>query len=386
MKIYFLLFFYLFCVFPSFLFSEDGPEQTEEAEPRVIAPIRDYYRFKTETGQGFRFPESTKLWFGGDVMFNWGVRDSIRKDDPSFAFRSFTGLLASMDYRVLNLETPILRKQPSADKLKSYVFYGTGEDLSILKELQIDGVTLGNNHTMDFGEPGLKDTLSLLAENKISSAGAGDNESLAMVPLLYKSIDNEFRIFSFSDTGETRLFAGPRNPGAAYFRVGVAERLARKTKPNQVNILAVHWGVEYNPEPTETQRKAAKYLIGAGYQAIIGHHPHIPQGIEVFPKGVVIYSLGNFFFGSKNQYLKHNISAVLHFQKGILAVVEVIPIFGRHQSMSGDHFFSPLGPKEADEFLKEYAFLCKNLGTELVISGGRGYVFLDKELKAKLNP
>lgn len=66
--------------------------------------------------------------------------------------------------------------------------------------------------------------------------------------------------------------------------------------------------------------------------------------------------------------------------------MEVIPIFGRHQSMSGDHFFSPLGPKEADEFLKEYAFLCKNLGTELVISGGRGYVFLDKELKAKLNP
>jgi len=386
MKFYFCGFIFLFLSVPSFLFSENELEPLDPPEPAVNAPIHDYYRFKTETGQGYRIPDSTKLWFGGDVMFNWGVRDSIRSSDPVFAFRSFTSLLSSMNYRVLNLETPILRKTPGADKLKSYVFYGTREDLSILKELQIDGVTLGNNHTMDFGEPGLQDTLSLLEEYKIPSSGAGLNETEAMVPLLYKSVDREFRIFSFSDTGETRLFANGKTPGAAYFRVGVAERLIRKSKPNQTNILAVHWGVEYSPEPTDIQRKAAKYLIGAGYQAIIGHHPHIPQGIEVFPKGVVVYSLGNFFFGSKNQYLKHNISVVLHFQKGILTVVEVIPIFGRHQTMSGDHFFSPLGPKEAEEFLKEYAFLCKNLGTELVISGGRGYVFLDKELKAKLNP
>jgi poly-gamma-glutamate synthesis protein (capsule biosynthesis protein) len=144
--------------------------------------------------------------------------------------------------------------------------------------------------------------------------------------------------------------------------------------------------VEYSPYPTEEQRKAAKYLVGAGYKVILGHHPHVPQGIEVFPNGIVIYSLGNFLFGSKNQYLKHNITAVLHFEKEKLLAVEVIPVFGKHQSADGLHYFYPLGPIEAENFLKEYAILCKQLGTNLIISGGRGYVFLEDDPNARLNP
>jgi poly-gamma-glutamate synthesis protein (capsule biosynthesis protein) len=364
----------------------DVPEPVEEYETILTPPYEDYYRYKTVTGTGYRLKNTTKIWVGGDVMFNWGVRDAMKGDDPVLPFRSFTSLLYNMDYRMLNLETPILHKTPTLDKMKSYVFYGEQKDLRVLTALQIDGVFLGNNHTMDLGETGLKDTLLSLEETKISYAGAGRNEEESLRPLTFKKENMEYRTFSFSDIGETRLFAGPKNPGAAYFRVPVAERLIRKSKPNQVNMLSLHWGVEYSPEPTEVQRKTAKYLVGAGYQVILGHHPHIPQGIEVFPKGIVIYSLGNFLFGSKNLYLKHNISVVLHFTGGQLVCAEIIPVFGKHQSMSGDQYFFPLGALEAEEFLREYALLCKNLGTELVISGGRGYVFLDKELKAKVNP
>ncbi|TGN18173.1 CapA family protein [Leptospira idonii] len=361
-------------------------EETEDFETILLPPVEDYYRFKTDTGSGYKITGTTKVWVGGDVMFNWGVRDAMRAPDPLLAFRSFSSWLSGMDYRFLNLETPVLKKAPSADKMKSYVFYGEKDDLNLLKDMKIDGVSLANNHTMDFGETGLFETLSLLDEYKIPYSGAGKNEAESLKPLSFTTHGKEFRIFSFSDTGETRLFSGPRSPGAAYFRVSTAERLIKKSKQNHVNLLSLHWGVEYSPEPTDVQRKTAKYLVQAGYQAIIGHHPHIPQGIEVFPKGVVIYSLGNFFFGSKNQYLKHNISAILHFKNGTLVCVEVVPVFGKHQTVQGGLYFSPLGPKEAEEFLKEYSVLCKNLGTDLEISGGRGYVFLDKELKAKLNP
>ncbi|MDF3819232.1 CapA family protein [Leptospira sp. 96542] len=369
----------------SFVFALDEPEPIEQPIP---LPIKSLYKFKTASGKGFEFPNSTKIWVGGDVMFNWGVRDSMRSKDPYFPFRSFFSYLKQFDFRLLNLETPILKKTPSVDQLKSYVFYGERRDLTVLKLLGIDGVFLGNNHTMDFGEQGLSDSLALLKEHSIPYSGAGMNLEESLSPIVLHKFEREYRIFSFSDTGETRLFSGPRQAGAAYFRVGTAERLIQKSKPHQTNILSVHWGVEYDPIPTETQKRAAKYLIGAGYKVIIGHHPHIPQGIEVFPKGVVIYSLGNFLFGSKNQYLKHNISAVLHFDNvsGNLLCVEVIPIFGKHQTAAGDHYFYPLGPHEAEEFLREYAVLCKQLGTNLVISGGKGYVFFDKELNAKLNP
>jgi len=364
----------------------DEPEPSEEYESLLIPPYQDYYRYKTSTGSGYRLENTTKIWVGGDVMFNWGVRDAMKGEDPILPFRSFTSLLYNMDYRMLNLETPILHTTPTLDKIKSYVFYGEKKDLRVLTALQIDGVFLGNNHTMDLGESGLKDTLLSLEETKISYAGAGKNEEESLRPLIFKKDNFEYRTFSFSDIGETRLFSGPKSPGAAYFRVGIAEKLIRRTKPNQVNLLSLHWGVEYNPEPTEVQRKTAKYLIAAGYQVILGHHPHIPQGIEVFPKGIVIYSLGNFLFGSKNLYLKHNISVVLHFSGAKLLCVEIIPVFGKHQTMSGEQYFFPLAANEAEDFLREYALLCKNLGTELVLSGGRGYVFLDKELKAKVNP
>ncbi|TGK92081.1 CapA family protein [Leptospira brenneri] len=375
--------FSLIIVFPLFVFSADLPESEES---KLELPISDLYRFRTETGETIQYSKSTKLWFGGDVMFNWGVRDSMRTEDAYFPFRSFFSFLKNFDFRFLNLETPILHKTPSADQRKSYVFFGERKDLMVLRMFGVDGVFLGNNHTMDFGENGLSDTLELLDEFGIQHAGAGKNTDEALVPITVTKQNTEYRIFSFSDTGETRLFSGFKSPGAAYFRVATAERLIKKTKPNQVNLLSVHWGVEYNPLPMDTERNAAKYLIGAGYKVIIGHHTHVPQGIEVFPKGVVIYSLGNFLFGSKNQYLKHNISVVLHFDGDKLLFVEVIPVFGKHQTTSGDHYFFPLDPKESENFLKEYSVLCKQLGTELVISGGRGYVFLDKELKAKLKP
>ncbi|TGM82578.1 CapA family protein [Leptospira levettii] len=370
-------------LFPILLFSADFPEHLEDP---LELPTKYLYQFQTETGESLQVANSTKLWFGGDVMFNWGVRDSMRSEDVFFPFRSFFRYLDQFDFRFINLETPILHKAPTADQRKSYVFYGERRDLTVLRALGINGVFLGNNHTMDFGENGLFETLDLLDEFKIFHTGAGKNTDHALQPILVKKGNTEFRLFSFSDTGETRLFSGTNSPGAAYFRVATAEKLIKKTKPGQVNVLSVHWGVEYNPTPMDTERNAAKYLINAGYKVIIGHHPHVPQGIEVFPKGIVVYSLGNFFFGSKNQYLKHNISVVTHFEGDKLLFVEVIPVFGKHQNLPGDHYFFPLGPREAETFLKEYAILCKQLGTELVISGGRGYVFFEKELKAKLKP
>ncbi|GBF48732.1 bacterial capsule synthesis protein [Leptospira ryugenii] len=373
------------CVSFSFLGADD-PDPIEPPEPNIQAPYEDYYRFQTSSGTGYRIEGTTKIWVGGDVMFNWAVRDSMKGEDPLLPFRSFTSLLSNMHFRMLNLETPILEKKPNPDKLKSYVFYGVKSDLQILKTMGIDSVFLGNNHTMDLGEEGLRETIRILSDSNLKWAGAGLTEEESYRPIVYQREGIEYRVFSFSDVGETRLFANHKSPGAAYFRVGVAERLVQKTRSNQTNILSLHWGVEYSPEPTEVQRRTAKYLVNEGYQVIVGHHPHVPQGIEVFPKGVAIYSLGNFLFGSKNSYLKHNISLVLHYQGAKLVCLEIIPIFGKHQLVPGEAYFSPLFGKEADDFLKEYAVQCKNLGTELIVSGGRAYVFLDKELKAKVKP
>jgi hypothetical protein len=199
------IFFFLFLVF-CFHLSSDVPDPQEDYEPILIPPYEDYYRYRTATGTGFRFKNTTKIWVGGDVMFNWGVRDAMKGEDPVLPFRSFTSLLYNMDYRMLNLETPILHTTPTLDKLKSYVFYGEKKDLRVLTALQIDGVFLGNNHTMDLGESGLKDTLLSLEETKISYAGAGKTEEESLRPLIFKKIIMSIVPFPFLILGRLACF------------------------------------------------------------------------------------------------------------------------------------------------------------------------------------
>ncbi|HNC00055.1 MAG TPA: CapA family protein, partial [Leptospiraceae bacterium] len=134
--------------------------------------------------------------------------------------------------------------------------------------------------------------------------------------------------------------------------------------------------VEYSPEPTKEQIKQGHELINSGFTAIIGHHPHIPQGIEKYKNGIIIYSLGNFLFGSRNQYLNHNIAVMLHFENNELIFCEVIPIFGKFQD--AEHIVRPLPYSEAEDFLHEYSILCQNLNTKLEIKNGRGYIYIKK--------
>lgn len=194
-----------------------GADIPESVEPKLDLPIQNLYHFRTETGETIQYPKSTKLWFGGDVMFNWGVRDSMRSEDPYFPFRSFSSYLTLFDFRFLNLETPILHKTPSADQRKSYVFFGERRDLTVLRMLGIDGVFLGNNHTMDFGENGLYDTLELLDEFGIRHTGAGKNTDEALVPITVSKQNTEYRIFLFLIQGKRGCFREPNLRGPHTF-------------------------------------------------------------------------------------------------------------------------------------------------------------------------
>lgn len=365
---------FLFSVVVNFIFFV-SPLIAKEVEPKPELPTREFYRYKMTSGEPLHIKGTTRFWIGGDVMFNWGVRESMLEEDKMTPFRSLSPILQDMDLVMLNLETPILEKKPAVDKIKPYVFFAEPKNLSILKELGVQLVFLGNNHTMDFGAQGLEETLEHTKVNKIASVGAGKNLREAFKPFVWKKNKSEFAIYSVSGVGESRLFAGPNRPGVAPLNSEfLKEEVGGK---NRISILSFHWGVEYSPMPTPEQRQLAKELFQSGAKVIVGHHPHVPQGIEVFPGGgVCIYSLGNLFFGSKNQYLKHNISVVLHFQEKKLIAVEVIPLYGKQQSHNGPPYFEPLDGNEAEEFLKEYALLCERLGTQLHVQGGRGYVFL----------
>jgi poly-gamma-glutamate capsule biosynthesis protein CapA/YwtB (metallophosphatase superfamily) len=314
----------------------------------------------------------TKILVAGDAMFNWGFRESKKRLGETIVIQGLTRLFEEADFRMVNLETPVADSEETIDNDKSYVFNAKVEDLSLLKKIKVDLVFLANNHSMDYGKKGQEDTLKNLQNENLLYVGMGKNISEAFAPRDIKVRSQNFSIVSVSEIGEARLFATESRAGIAGFNIPKLKKIPAE-KNDSILLLATHWGIEYNPEPTNQQIKQAKELIDSGYSAIIGHHPHIPQGIQKYKNGIIIYSLGNFIFGSKNQYLNHNITVMLHYEEEKLIYAEIIPIIGKFQN--NDHILRELNFAEAEEFFIEFSVLCENLGTKIKVKNGRGYIY-----------
>ncbi len=362
---------------------QGAPELIEPAEASTPRDFIDDRMIYTSRGRRHLFPDTYKVLFAGDVMFVWGVEDAIQRYGIQIPFEDWEPLFSSVHLRVINLESsiPLPQRLPAADK--AFVFASSSENaITVLKKLQIDIVSLGNNHAMDYQVDGLRDTISILRANGISIVGAGENSDESYAPARRVMKENRIAIFGASDVTEYNYpFSDKKKPGVAFLSESVLKQIVKKEARDTNAILMAHWGLEYSSVPMVSQRRLAKSLLDNGYAAILGHHSHIPQGIEIYKGKPIIYSMGNFIFGSMNSYLNHNILVILHFKNNKIMVIEIIPAFGKFQSF--DHIFFPLAPAEAEEFLNEYAILCKKLGTDLVVQGGRGYVFLDKTILNK---
>gem|GEM_PF-600792 len=319
-------------------------------------------------------PRTLKILVAGDVMFNWGLRETRQKRGDFAPVEGLIPLFLEADLRMVNLETPIANSQEEMDESKSYVFNAKPEDISLLKKINIDLVFLGNNHSMDYGKKGLEDTIENLKKENILFAGMGKNIKEAFKPNELTIRNKSLNLISVSNIGEARLFATDTKPGVAPLQLNRLKKIIEeKENKDKIQMLSVHWGVEYSPEPTKEQIKQAHELINFGFKVVIGHHPHIPQGVEKYKNGVIIYSLGNFLFGSRNQYLNHNIAVMLHFENKELLFCEIIPIFGKFQD--SEHLVRPLPYQEAEDFLHEYSILSQNLNTKIDVKNGRGYIY-----------
>ena len=319
-------------------------------------------------------PRTLKILVAGDVMFNWGLRETRQKRGDFAPVEGLIPLFLEADLRMVNLETPIANSQEEMDESKSYVFNANPEDISLLKKINIDLVFLGNNHSMDYGKKGLEDTIENLKKENILFAGMGKNIKEAFRPNEISIRNKSLNLISVRNIGEARLFATDTKPGVAPFQLNRLKKIIEeKENKDKIQMLSVHWGVEYSPEPTKEQIKQAHELINFGFNVVIGHHPHIPQGVEKYKNGIILYSLGNFLFGSRNQYLNHNIAVMLHFDNKELLFCEIIPIFGKFQD--SEHLVRPLPYQEAEDFLHEYSILSQNLNTKIEVKNGRGYIY-----------
>ena len=176
-----------------------------------------------------------------------------------------------------------------------------GSDPSWVKDLYNSGfdvVSLANNHVMDYGPDGLRETIDSLKRHGIAVIGAGVDLHDANQPF-YMSIKNRRLAFlaRSSVIVSSPCYATIKTPGVAFLDMKELKTSISRCKDQADNIiLSIHWGIEHYLYPSSSQRDLARELIRSGADLIIGHHPHVLQGVEKIGKGMAAYSLGNFIF------------------------------------------------------------------------------------------
>jgi poly-gamma-glutamate synthesis protein (capsule biosynthesis protein) len=203
-------------------------------------------------------------------------------------------VLARADVRFANLEAPLLDSgralYSSGARLRSPS--GTG---ALLRHLGLEVVTLANNHLMDYGPAGLRSTLHHLDAAGVRRSGAGPNLDAARAPAILEVRGRRLAFLSACD--DQGGGAAPGQPGVCLIQPRQLVPAVRRWK-RQVDhvVVALHTGIEFSPAPEPYLLELGKRLIDAGASVVVGHHPHVPQGVVRHGRGLLACSLGDFLF------------------------------------------------------------------------------------------
>jgi poly-gamma-glutamate synthesis protein (capsule biosynthesis protein) len=198
------------------------------------------------------------------------------------------------DLRIVNLECPLCEFETPVWK-SGTVLKGDARHVEGLTAVPFEVVTLGNNHVFDHGVDAFEQTLALLKEKGIQHVGAGMTSTAAKKPILMDVNGLRIALISFSE-GED-LTASTGGPGVFGWEVDEVIDTVKEIKSTaDIIIVICHCGVEYIPFPPPYVARAFQRIADAGAHLVIGHHPHVPQGVQIYKNSPICYSLGNFVF------------------------------------------------------------------------------------------
>lgn len=299
----------------------------------------------------------------GDLLLGGSAADTVKRYGFTYPFVSTQNHIEQADIALANLEAPLTsRGEKHPDK--KYTFRVPPAAAKDLKQVGFDLMTLANNHIGDYGDQGIIDTLEALEKNNLGIAGAGRDLEQARRPHIVEIDGKRLAFLAFSNTFPESFYARKNKPGTVFGDFDrVAADIRKARKENDYVIVSFHWGGERMNDPKDYQMALGRLAIDHGAQVVIGHHPHVLQGAEIYQDGVIYYSLGNYAFGSYSQSAVTAGLARVWFDDGSLKKAEILPL----NVLNIDVRFQPkpLSHGPAFAFAREFNDFSEPLNTRL---------------------
>jgi poly-gamma-glutamate synthesis protein (capsule biosynthesis protein) len=237
------------------------------------------------------------LAFGGDVHFEGPLEQTLAANAER-ALAPIDPVLRSADIAVVNLETTVTTRGTPTPK--AFTFRAPPKAFAALRGAGIDVASMANNHGLDYGLVGLRDSLAAAKRYRFPVVGIGRDDAQAYRPFRRTVRGQRIAVIGATQVLDDELIsawtAGPSKPGLASAkdvpRLVRAVRAARTTSDTVVVFL--HWGIELEQCPSSDQRALAKQLVAAGADVVVGGHAHRVQGAGRMGRALVGYGLGNF--------------------------------------------------------------------------------------------
>lgn len=272
----------------------------------------------------------------GDFMLARGVARAMRENGTLYPVAKVQDHLSRADLTFVNLESPIGVKGTALPG-KQIWFRAAPEAMEILKAAGVDGVTVANNHILDYDTENFLETLDGLKQAGIAYVGGGRNIAEARKPMVLeaKGVKVAFLGYSqfadlFFDWDYPRSFAATEAiPGVPRIQEDwLAEDIRAAKALAPIVAVAFHWGDEFQNYPNAEQQRIARHAIDLGADLVLGYHPHAIQGFELYKGKFIAYSTGNFIMDRQDTDLARE-SMILDFAVGPDGVkaVNVLPVW-----------------------------------------------------------
>lgn len=320
---------------------------------------------------------------GGDVEWSRMWSESIfhqqiieynldfksKQEEARYPFQKIKPLLENADITFVNLETPLSDTAKRKGGFLTPTAFASG-----LKWAGIDIVSTANNHALDAGIAGLKDTLTSLSKVSLPAVGSGENLASARLPFIFEKngIRLGFLAYTMCENSGNSSYVKQNRAGVMPTDLPlIKEDILRLRSKVDYVVLSYHWGLTDSEKSPFWVRQLARKSIDAGADIILGHHPHYPQGIEIYKEKPIFYCLGNVIFGHNHQFWTDNFLAKLILTPKEIKNIEILPIAGENQDLAQPFLLKADRGKKLLKTVQDKTFALK---TNMEIVGDIGFI------------